>query len=129
MCLVLAQSLLLHFNPPYPLSFESDAGQRCYDCCCQAVELSPSNPEAHQVMANCLLSQQLPEKAKEALMKGVLLWLPSRQKKEGQEAAAVGGASETDLEVFKLLIIQFLKSQFCVLFHNRVQTFLHIQQE
>lgn len=27
-------------------------------------------------MASCLLSQQLPDKAREALMKGLSLWLP-----------------------------------------------------
>ena len=60
-------------------SFEEDAGDRCFSSCCKAVSLCPSNPGAHQLMANCLLSQQKQEQAKEALMKCLTLWLPSMQ--------------------------------------------------
>jgi len=56
-------------------SFEEDAGERCYDCCCQAALMCPSNSEAHQLM--------------EALMKGLKLWLPSLMN---------GGGTETDRE-------------------------------
>ena len=59
------------------LSFDEDAGDCCYESCCQAVSLCPSNPGAHQIMANCLLSKQKPEPAKEALMECLKLWLPS----------------------------------------------------
>lgn len=71
------------------VSFESDAGQRCYECCCKATELSPSNPEAYQLMASCLLSQQLSDKAREVLMKGLGLWLPSRCGKGEESQAAM----------------------------------------
>ena len=47
--------------------------------------LLPGNPEAHQLMASCLLSQQLPDKAREALMKGLSLWLPSCSEKREQK--------------------------------------------
>ena len=36
-------------------------------------------------MASCLLSQQLPDKAREALMKGLILWLPSCSEKREQK--------------------------------------------
>ena len=58
-------------------SFEEDAGKSCFESCCQAVLASPDNAEAHQLKASCLLSQQKPQEAKEALMKGLSLWLPS----------------------------------------------------
>lgn len=64
-------------------SFSKEASEKCYAACTKAVELSPSNPEANQLMASCLLSQGNEEGAKESLMKGVSLWLPSK----------VGGAS------------------------------------
>ena len=70
----------------YHCSFSEGASEKCYAACSKAIELSPSNPEAHQVMASCLLSQGNEEGAKESVMKGVSLWLPSR----------VGGASSSE---------------------------------
>ena len=70
---------------PFKSSFEEDAGERCYDSCCQATLMCPSNPEAHQLMASCLLSQQKPDEAKEALMKSLKLWLPSLKNGGGKE--------------------------------------------
>ena len=62
--------------------------------------MCPSNPEAHQLMAS-LLSQQHQEKAKEALMKGVALWLPSCHGKgegEDEEMNEAGPVSEKEVE-------------------------------
>ena len=67
--------------------------------------MCPSNPEAHQLMASCLLSQQHQEKAKEALMKGLALWLPSYHGKgeveregEDEEMNEAGPVSEKEVE-------------------------------
>ena len=72
------------------LSFSDAAGENCYRCCTKAIELSPSNPEAHQLLASCLLSQGKEEDAKTSLMRGVSLWLPS---KVGGASSSEGGAS------------------------------------
>ena len=42
-------------------SFASDAGKLCYECCSKALEWSPSNPDAHNLTASCLLSQSKEE--------------------------------------------------------------------
>lgn len=60
------------------LSFSEGAGENCHKCCSTAIELSPSNPEAHQLLASCLLSQGKQDEAKVSLMRGVSLWLPSK---------------------------------------------------
>ena len=67
-------------------SFSEGAGEICHGYCRKAIELSPSNPEAHQLLASCLLSQGNEEEAKTSLMTGVSLWLPNK----------VGGASSSD---------------------------------
>ena len=69
-------------------SFTEGAGENCHKCCNKAIELSPSNPEAHQLLASCLLSQAKQDEAKTSLMRGVSLWLPSK----------VGGASSSEVE-------------------------------
>ena len=69
-------------------SFTEGAGENCLKCCSKAIELSPSNPEAHQLLASCLLSQGKQDEAKVSLMRGVSLWLPSK----------VGGASSSSSE-------------------------------
>ena len=38
------------------LSFSSEAEERCQESCRQAVQFGPRNPEAHQLLASCLLS-------------------------------------------------------------------------
>ena len=73
------------------LSFVEAAGEKCYRCCSKAIELSPSNPEAHQLLASCLLSQGKEEDAKTSLMRGISLWLPS--KVGGASSSSDGGAS------------------------------------
>ena len=60
------------------ISFSEGAGESCHECCSKAVELSPSNPEAHQLLGSCLLSQGKQDEAKVSLMRGVSLWLPSK---------------------------------------------------
>ena len=59
--------------------------------------MCPRNPEAHQLKASCLLSQLKPEEAKEALMKGLSLWLPSLLKK-GEEEEERGSGAEASQE-------------------------------
>ena len=60
--------------------------------------MCPSNPEAHQLMAS-LLSQQHQEKAKEVLMKGLALWLPSYNGEgEDKEMNEAGPVSEKEVE-------------------------------
>ena len=44
------------FNPLSTVSFASGAEEKCHRSCQEAVRCSPSNPEAHQMMASCLLS-------------------------------------------------------------------------
>ena len=78
-------------------SFESEAGQQCFECCSKAVELCPTNPEAHQLMASCLLSQQLQEKARDALMKGLSLWLPSCHGNGEEVSGGTKEESEADM--------------------------------
>ena len=43
-------------SPSHPPSFSSDAEQRCHDSCQKAVHYAPDSPEAHQLLASCLLS-------------------------------------------------------------------------
>ncbi len=57
-------------------SFSADAGSLCQEAVAKALEWSPSNVEALQVQANCLLSLERTDEAKEVLVKSVLLWLP-----------------------------------------------------
>ena len=90
-------------------SFESDAGQRCYECCSKAVELSPSNPEGYQLLASCLLSQQLQEKAREALMKGLGIWLPScHGKKETEDKVKEEATALSEEEVCLCVLVDLL---------------------
>ena len=75
------------------VSFSEGAGESCHECCSKAIELSPSNPEAHQLLASCLLSQGKQDEAKVSLMRGVSLWLPSKvgggpSSSSGSEAAS-----------------------------------------
>ena len=77
-------------NNPCSSSFSEGAGEKCHTCCRKAIELSPSNPEAHQLLSSCLLSLGKEEEAKESLMTGVSLWLPS---KVGGASSSEGGAS------------------------------------
>ncbi len=48
-------------------------------------------------MASCLLSQQLQDKARETLMKGLCLWLPSCRGKEGRIEEIEEGKGEASL--------------------------------
>ncbi|KAK3731845.1 hypothetical protein QZH41_020211, partial [Actinostola sp. cb2023] len=41
--------------------FDSEAESKCYQFCEKALEYDPSNPDAYQAMANCLLSQEKTE--------------------------------------------------------------------
>lgn len=47
---------------------------KCYECCQKAVEFDATNPEAYQLMASCLLSQQNMEEARKMLDKSLELW-------------------------------------------------------
>ncbi|XP_028399911.1 probable assembly chaperone of rpl4 [Dendronephthya gigantea] len=54
--------------------FAANAETTCRLYCEKAIEHDPNNPEAYQVMANFLLSEQKSEEAKETLLKGFNLW-------------------------------------------------------
>ena len=54
--------------------FEENAENSCKLYCEKAVEQDPDNPDAYQVLANFLLSEQKNEEAKEMLLKGLNLW-------------------------------------------------------
>ena len=116
------------------LSFESGADERCWECCSKAIEMCPSNPEAHQLMASCLLSQQHQEKAKEALMKGLALWLPSYHGKgeveregEDEEMNEAGPVSEKEVEWILALGNQLMLT--CTFLSSRFANFLHMYRE
>ncbi|XP_046846329.1 probable assembly chaperone of rpl4 [Xenia sp. Carnegie-2017] len=47
-----------------------DAEASCKSYCNEAIQHDQNNPDAYQVMANCLLSEQKNEEAREALLKG-----------------------------------------------------------
>ncbi|XP_046846352.1 probable assembly chaperone of rpl4 [Xenia sp. Carnegie-2017] len=51
-----------------------DAEASCKSYCNEAIQHDQNNPDAYQVMANCLLSEQKNEEAREALLKGMNLW-------------------------------------------------------
>ncbi|EDO43571.1 predicted protein [Nematostella vectensis] len=55
--------------------FDDEAEIKCSEYCQKAIEADPTNPEAYQVMANCLLSRQKIEEGKKVLSKGLDLWL------------------------------------------------------
>lgn len=80
------------------LSFAEGAGENCHKCCCKAIELSPSNPEAHQLLASCLLSQGKQDEAKDSLMRGVSLWLPSKVG-GGSPSPSAGASNEIESAV------------------------------
>ncbi|CAB3985880.1 probable assembly chaperone of rpl4 [Paramuricea clavata] len=54
--------------------FVEDAENSCKLYCEKAIEKDADNPDAYQVMANFLLSEQKNEEAKEILLKGLNLW-------------------------------------------------------
>jgi len=55
-------------------SFKEEADAKCYECCQKAIEYDATNPEAFQLMASCLLSQQNMEEARKMLEKSLDLW-------------------------------------------------------
>lgn len=55
-------------------SFKEEADTKCYECCQKAIEYDATNPEAFQLMASCLLSQQNMEEARKMLEKSLELW-------------------------------------------------------
>ena len=55
-------------------SFKEEAETKCYECCQKAIEYDAANPEAFQLMASCLLSQQNMEEARKMLEKSLELW-------------------------------------------------------
>ena len=56
------------------LSFKDEAADKCTEYCRKAIECDPNNPEAYQLMASCLLSQQNMEEARDMLEKSLELW-------------------------------------------------------
>lgn len=55
-------------------SFKEEADAKCCECCQKAIEYDATNPEAFQLMASCLLSQQNMEEARKMLEKSLELW-------------------------------------------------------
>ena len=47
---------------------------KCSECCQKAIEYDVTNPEAYQLMASCLLSQQNMDEARNMLDKSLELW-------------------------------------------------------
>ena len=74
------------------------AGESCHECCSKAIELSPSNPEAHQLLASCLLSQGKQDEAKASLMRGVSLWLPSKVGGAPPSSSSVPEGASNEIE-------------------------------
>ena len=67
----------IYVNFPFHLllfSFREEAETKCYECCQKAIEYDAANPEAFQLMASCLLSQQNMEEARKMLEKSLELW-------------------------------------------------------
>ena len=69
----LVNRFVVNFNV-FLLSFKEEASVRCHECCQKAIEYDATNPEAFQLMASCLLSQQNMEEARKTLEKSLELW-------------------------------------------------------
>lgn len=54
--------------------FKDEAAVKCSECCQKAIEYDVTNPEAYQLMASCLLSQQNMDEARNMLDKSLELW-------------------------------------------------------
>lgn len=67
------------------LCFEEGAEQKCGESIENAVKSDPTNPEAQQLKASFLLSQEKTEEAKEAIKSSVSLWLPQLQAQDKGE--------------------------------------------
>ncbi|XP_058940486.2 uncharacterized protein [Pocillopora verrucosa] len=80
--------------------FKEEADSKCYECCQKAVEFDATNPEAYQLMASCLLSQQNMEEARKMLDKSLELW----QGKDEELPEAPVPPYETRITTSKLLI-------------------------
>ena len=68
---------MIYVNFPFHIShfsFKEEADTKCYECCQKAIEYDATNPEAFQLMASCLLSQQNMEEARKMLEKSLELW-------------------------------------------------------
>lgn len=69
--------VMIYGNFPFHIllsSFKEEAETKCYECCQKAIEYDAANPEAFQLMASCLLSQQNMEEARKMLEKSLELW-------------------------------------------------------
>ncbi|KAL9968141.1 hypothetical protein ACROYT_G026475 [Oculina patagonica] len=80
--------------------FKEEADVKCYECCQKAVEYDSTNPEAFQLMASCLLSQQNMEEARKMLEKSLELW----QGKDEELPEAPVPSYESRIATSKLLI-------------------------
>lgn len=80
--------------------FKEEAETKCYECCQKAIEYDAANPEAFQLMASCLLSQQNIEEARKMLEKSLELW----QGKDEDLPEAPVPSYESRITTSKLLI-------------------------
>lgn len=55
-------------------SFKEEAAAKCSEFCHKAMEFDPTNPEAFQLMASCLLSEEKMDEARQMLAKSLELW-------------------------------------------------------
>ncbi|XP_068716062.1 uncharacterized protein [Montipora foliosa] len=80
--------------------FKEEAATKCSEYCHKALEYDPSNPEAFQLMASCLLSQEKMDEAREMLKKSLELW----QGRDEELPKAPPPPYETRIATSKLLI-------------------------
>jgi len=80
--------------------FKEEAATKCTECCQKAIECDPTNPEAFQLMASCLLSQQNMDEARKMLEKSLELW----QGKDEELPQAPVPSYESRITTSKLLI-------------------------
>ena len=71
--------------------FEDDADEKCKGCLQEAAKVDPEYPECHHLLASFYISKESMDEAKEAMEKGLALWLPQWkeevQKPDGEDVA------------------------------------------
>lgn len=80
--------------------FKEEAAAKCSEFCHKAMEFDPTNPEAFQLMASCLLSEEKMDEARQMLAKSLELW----QGKDEELPKAPPPSYETRIGTAKLLI-------------------------
>ena len=77
--------------------FDDEADVKCKQCLDSAMDTDPNYPECHHLLASFWLSKEEPEKAKEAMDKGISFWLPQwkevMEKSEDKDVDVVNACS------------------------------------